>query len=111
MIGVRIPNSAQERQVAAAGETPITTVAVRSQEGNAPVTSFAEAMEIVQAGIKAIGGAPWCAVEGEILYQDTSTVVEILGEDGNYRINRLGAIPEEEIRACIEAVMAAQRKG
>lgn len=106
-IGIRIPNSAEERQVAEAGRTPITTVAVRDLASNDPVTSFTKAFEIVQAGMERIGGAPWCAIEGEILYPDTSSVVEIIGEDGSCRWIRDGAIPEPDIRACIADAMAA----
>lgn len=110
-IGVRIPNSAEEWQVAEAGRTPITTVAVRDLASNDPVTSFTRAVEIVQAGMKAIGGAPWCAIEGEIRYSDTSSVVEIIGEDGSCRWIRDGAIPESEIRACIADTVAALQEG
>jgi tRNA A37 threonylcarbamoyladenosine synthetase subunit TsaC/SUA5/YrdC len=84
-IGVRIPNSAEERQVAGVGKSPITTVPVldRSVEGQPRVvTSFTQALGIIQERIEAIGGPPWCAIEGEILYTQTSTVVEVLGEDG-----------------------------
>jgi len=101
-IGVRIPNSVEERQVAGATGNPVTTVAVRNLTSEAPVTSFAEAVDIVRAGIATIGGAPWCAIEGEIRYQRHSTVVEVLGDDGDYRLIRPGSIPEEEIRDCIE---------
>lgn len=100
-LGVRIPNSTEERQVAEAGRTPVTTVAVRNLTDNTGVTSFDEALEIVQAGIGAIGGAPWCAVEGEIRYDLTSTVIEVLGEDGNYRLIRKGPIAEDELKSCI----------
>lgn len=104
-IGVRISSSVEERQVAGVGASPVTTVPPRNLKTNEAVTSFAEAVEIVQAGIGRIRGEPpWCAIEGEIQYQRTSTVVEVLGEDGSYRLIREGAIPEEEIRDCIEAI-------
>lgn len=107
-IGIRIPNSAEERQVAEARRTPITTVAVWNASKH-PVTSFTEAVEIVQAGMERIGGAPWCAIEGEIRYADVSSVVEVIGEDGNYRLIRDRAIPGSEIQACIgNAVVALQ---
>lgn len=104
-IGVRIPNSAIERQVAGVGRSPITTVPVRrlSEEKPPPVTSFKEAVGIMQERTEEIGVALWCAIEGEeIRYHRTSTVVEVLGEGGSYRIRRPGAIPEEQIQACIE---------
>jgi len=107
-IGVRIPNSAEERQVAGVGKSPITTVPVldRSVEGQPRVvTSFAQALGIIQERIEAIGGLPWCAIEGEILYTQTSTVVEVLGEDGTWRILRTGAIPAPDIEACVAGLM------
>ena len=106
-IGVRITNSAVERQVAGVGRSPITTVPVRrlAAEGKPPVTSFDEAVGIIRQRIEETGGGLWCAIEGEeIPYQSTSTVVEVLGEGVSYTIRRPGAIPEEEIRACIEQV-------
>lgn len=101
-MGVRIPHSAVERQVAGVGPDPVTTVAVRDLDTDDPITSFAAAFDIVQAGIVALGGAPWCAIEGEIRYPDTSTVVEVLGDDGGFGLIRRGAIPVEEIQACID---------
>jgi tRNA A37 threonylcarbamoyladenosine synthetase subunit TsaC/SUA5/YrdC len=101
-IGARIPNSAEERQVAGVGPDPVTTVAVRDLDSNDAVTSFAMAFRIVQDGISKIGGAPWCAIEGEIRYPDTSTVVEVLSDDASFRLVRPGAIPVADIRACID---------
>lgn len=103
-IGVRIPNSAEERQVANLGASVITTVPVRNLkiESKPPVTSFAEALDSIRDRNGAFGGAPWCAVEGELQYQRMSTVVEVLGRGWSYVIRRPGAIPEEAIRACIE---------
>lgn len=113
-IGVRIPNSTEERQVAGVGASPVTTVPVRYQnvEKRPPVTSFSDALGIFAERIAAIGGAPWCAIEGMIQDQLTSTVVEILGEKGSYAIKRPGAIPETDIQACAEGGdEAAERPG
>jgi L-threonylcarbamoyladenylate synthase len=102
-IGVRIPNSVEERDVAAAAAGPVTTVAVRrSPQDPSLITTLDEAISIVAAGIARIGGATWCAIEGQIRYQQHSTVVEVLGEDGSYRLVREGSIPEAEIQACLE---------
>ena len=101
-IGVRIPNSLEEQQVAGATEHPVTTVAVRNPASKAPVTLFAEAVELVRDGVAATGWAPWCAIEGRIHYARHSTVVEVLGEEGDYRLIRLGALPEATIRDCID---------
>ncbi len=103
-IGVRIPNSAEERQVAGVGESPITTVPVldRPVEDKRPVvTSFAQALGLIRERTDAIGNPPWCAIEGEIRYTQTSTVVEVLGESGVWKILRPGAIPPEDIDACV----------
>lgn len=102
-IGVRITGSIEERQVAGMGqEYPVTTVPPRNIS-SAAVTSFAEAFEIVRAGIERIGSPLWCAIEGdEIPHGQTSTVVEVLGEEGNYQIRRAGPIQEKNIRDCIE---------
>jgi len=102
-IGVRIPNSAEERQVAGVGASPITTVPVQyvRVDPRCPVTSFPDALAIFAERVAAIEGTPpWCAIEGTIQYQLTSTVVEILGESGSYKIKRQGAIPDAEIEAC-----------
>jgi len=102
-MGVRIPNSTEERQVAGVGANVVTTVPVRSlQADRKPVTSFDEAMASIRDRIEAFDGAPWCAIEGELRYQTTSTVVEVLGRSGSYTIRRQGVIPAEEIRACIQ---------
>jgi tRNA A37 threonylcarbamoyladenosine synthetase subunit TsaC/SUA5/YrdC len=104
-IGVRIPDSAEERQVAGAGKSPVTTVPVQyvTDDGRSPVTSFTDALAIFAKRIAAIDAAPtWCAIEGTIHYSITSTVVEILGESGSYKIKRVGAIPEADIHACAE---------
>lgn len=103
-IGTRVPNSAEERRVARVGLSPITTVPVRDlrAKGRPPVTSFAAAAGIIRDRAAAFEGVPWCAIEGELRYQRTSTVVEVLGSGGSYTIRRQGAIPEEEIRACVE---------
>jgi L-threonylcarbamoyladenylate synthase len=98
-IGVRIPDSLEERQVAGLTEHPVTTVAVR--KGDEPVTSFAEALDIVRERVAATSWTPWCAVEGRIKYQGHSTVVEVLGDAGDFRVVRSGEIPEAAIRDCI----------
>jgi len=111
-LGVRIPNSTEERQVAEAGRIPVTTVAVRD-DSDAGVTSFAKAMEIVQAGVARIGGAQWCAIEGEIDSSGlTSTVIEILDDDGNHGMIRgNGPISPDDLRACIAELLQEAAEG
>lgn len=103
-IGVRVPDSVVERQVAGVGSSAITTVPVRDlrASGKPPVTGFEDAVSIIRDRAGAFGGAPWCAIEGEWRHPRTSTVVEILGDGASYALRRQGAIPAEDIRACIE---------
>jgi tRNA A37 threonylcarbamoyladenosine synthetase subunit TsaC/SUA5/YrdC len=104
-IGVRITDSAEERQVAGVGASPVTTVPVQyvKPDGRSPVTSFEDALTIFGERIAAIGGgALWCAIEGTIQYSRGSTVVEMLGESGSYEIKRSGVIPDRDIHACAE---------
>lgn len=103
-IGVRITDSAVERQVAGAGRSPVTTVPVRrlAAEGKPAVTSFGEAVDIIRQRTEDIGGALWCAIEGEIRYSHTSTVVEVLGEGGNYTFRREAGPFLAEIRAYLD---------
>lgn len=102
-IGVRIPDSAEERQVAGIGSSVITTVPVRDLEAadKPPVRSFAAAVSVIADRMPAFGAAPWCAVEGELRYGQTSTVVEVLGRGRSYRIKREGTISRAEIQACV----------
>lgn len=102
-IGVRITESAVERQVAGVGQSPITTVPVRRLTAEGPrkpvVTSFSEAVGIIRERTEEIGDVLWCAIEGEIRYSHASTVVEVLGEGGNYTFRREDGPFLEEIRA------------
>jgi tRNA A37 threonylcarbamoyladenosine synthetase subunit TsaC/SUA5/YrdC len=99
-IGVRIPDSAEERQVAGIGRSVITTVPVRNLKitGKRPVTSFDEALVSIAERSGTFEGAEWCAVEGDLRYQRTSTVVEVLGTGARCTIRRQGAISEQAIR-------------
>ena len=65
------------------------------------VTSFDEAVGIIRQRTEMMGGALWCAIEGEIRYSRTSTVVEVLGDSGSYAVRREGAIPL--LREVVEA--------
>jgi L-threonylcarbamoyladenylate synthase len=103
-IGVRIPQSVEERQVAGLGTSVITTVPVRNLEAprKPPVSSFAAAVASIKDRISAFEGVPWCAIEGEFRYTSMSTVVEVLGRGRSYTIKRPGVISPEEIRACVD---------
>jgi L-threonylcarbamoyladenylate synthase len=104
-IGVRIPNSVEERQVAGLGSSVITTVPVRylTLPKKPAVKSFADAAATIGDRIAAFDGAPWYAIEGEIRYSNTSTVVEVLGRGRSYSVKREGPdISRDDVRACIE---------
>lgn len=106
-IGVRIPNSAEERQVAGVGSSPITTVPVLGEpvDGERPVvTSFDEAVRLIKQRTEEVGSPRWCAIEGEFRYSKRSTVVEVLGESGTHNILRKGFISPEDIHACVAGV-------
>jgi tRNA A37 threonylcarbamoyladenosine synthetase subunit TsaC/SUA5/YrdC len=66
------------------------------------LTSFTAALASIRDRIDAFDGAPWCAIEGEWQSRARSTVVEILGRGGSWKVLRRGAISEAEIQACLE---------
>jgi L-threonylcarbamoyladenylate synthase len=92
-IGVRIPDSAVERDVAACTPYPITTAAVRDPAG-AIVQSFAEAVEILDsASLERTG---WYAIEGTDRFRSKhSTVVRVSGP--TVELLRSGDIPFADI--------------
>jgi L-threonylcarbamoyladenylate synthase len=100
-IGVRIPDSIVEREVASCGNFPITTAAVREGRDGPAVCEFERALSIVSAGMESMPGVPWCAIEGgEIKYPAHSTVVEV-SRSGGLREIRPGAIPFEDLEASV----------
>lgn len=106
-IGVRIPDSIAERDIAAATGFPISTVAVRSQDADkVALTSYDAALEVVEAGVRAIGGTRWCVVEGRGFYKAHSTVAHV-SPDGTVRRIRDGDITYDEIRDFVAGVGAA----
>jgi L-threonylcarbamoyladenylate synthase len=101
-IGVRIPDSKIEREVARSCNAPITTVAVRDANG-AVVQDFNKALAIVSAGMERVGFANWAAVEGDLFLAMHSTVVRIVNpQTGAYKIERPGSISETEIANCLQ---------
>ena len=115
-IGVRIPNSAEEWQVAGAGEND------SAGESRSPRWRYGtreqRACHLVHSGRRdraggheAIGGARWCAIEGEIRYRILPALSRSSGKTGVTGSIRHGAIPEEEIRACIADTVAALQEG
>jgi L-threonylcarbamoyladenylate synthase len=109
-IGVRLPDSVVERQLAAAVRSPITTVAVRVPPDGPGVTSFATALDRVRTGAGRVGDPPWCAIEGTAFQDRLSTVVLVSADSAELRLRRPGAIDFAEIEA-VAREAAAQAGG
>jgi len=102
-IGVRIPDSIVERDVAAAVGYPISTVPVRDLKSGLSeppvITSYSQAMDVIQERIGMIGNRRWCAIEGgDFQYPTNSTVVRVT-DDGGIEIRRRGPIDPDDIAA------------
>lgn len=104
-IGVRIPDSIIERDVAACTEFPITTVAVRTEGYKDIIQDFRDALQVVGSGIDAIGGTEWCAIEGQEFYALNSTIIRVPGHNSAVDKVRDGDIPFPEIEAHIRNLM------
>lgn len=98
-IGVRIPDSIVERQVAGCTRYLITTVAVRNPKDHEVVQDFDCAMEIVGKGMERIGNPGWGAIEGDVFYAKHSTVVYIAESSREVKLIREGHIPFADIEA------------
>jgi len=97
-IGVRIPDSWIERDVAACTQFPLMSVAVRDQETGEAIQDFERACELVGSRMERLGQWGWGAIEGDGFYASHSTVVRV---GGSFRVSliRRGDIPFEEILA------------
>ncbi len=105
-IGVRIPDSSIEREVAGCvNYLPVTTVAVRDEQGNI-VQDFTTALEIVSKGMKAIGFTNWAAIEGDTFLQYHSTVIRVNHTTHEWNIEREGMISEEQVSAALDEVVS-----
>lgn len=105
-IGVRIPDSTIERDVAACTNFPITTVAVRKPHGGDAITSFEPALEIIRKGMRNSGSTGWCAIEDRMVYDHHSTVVQVLEHEG-VKLLREGYVPFSEIESAIRSLPAS----
>ncbi len=95
-IGVRIPDSSVERDVAACTPYPITTAAVRDAAG-AIVQSFSQAVEILDTASDGLEHAGWYAIEGTDRFRSKhSTVVRVSGPA--VELLRQGDIPFTDIK-------------
>lgn len=95
-IGVRIPDSPIEREVASCTDHPVTTVAVRDREGK-PIRSFEQALEQVETATRLVSTPGWCAIQGDddMFFGNHSTVVRVSGD--TVRDMRNGDLPFDEI--------------
>jgi len=105
-IGVRIPDSIVERQVAACTSYLTTTAAVRNPKDGRIVQNFEEAVEIVTSGIPRIGNPSWIAVEGSGFYGKHSTVVHVNYNPEGLRLIREGEIPFEKVKGVMDTLPA-----
>lgn len=91
-IGVRIPDSRIERDIAGCTEHLLMTVAVRDPETDEAIQNFDDACEIVKTGIGDLKELGWDAIEGNKFYSSHSTVVRMGGVNG-VQLIREGDIP------------------
>jgi L-threonylcarbamoyladenylate synthase len=106
-VGVRIPDSIVERDVAATAGYPITTVAIRGLDTGTALTSFDAALEVVTSRVDYIGGAPWCVVEGGGFYKANSSVV-IIRDARPHLLKRRGDLDKARIEEVVGPVIEEQ---
>jgi L-threonylcarbamoyladenylate synthase len=102
-VGVRIPDSSIERDVAASTQYPLMSVAVRDLKTGEAIQDFKQALEVVGLGIERLGGAGWAAIEGDIFHGRHSTVVRVGGVD-KVELLREGDTSFEEILGAINGM-------
>jgi L-threonylcarbamoyladenylate synthase len=96
-IGVRIPDSRVERDVAGCTQYQLMTVAVRDFETGEAIQDFGRAIDIVKLGIVKHGSCGWAAIEGNNFYASHSTVVRVGGSE-KVELLREGDTPFADIR-------------
>ncbi|MEM7187518.1 MAG: hypothetical protein AAF466_12750, partial [Bacteroidota bacterium] len=99
-VGVRIPDSTIEREVAGCTRFPITTVAIRDSEGKI-IQDFEQAIEVVRQGTKKLNRPiAFGSIEGDKFLDSHSTVVSVF--DRKLSLIRQGQTPFEQIKAVFE---------
>lgn len=98
-VGVRIPDSLIEREVANCTKYPVTTVAVRDPRSGDIVQDLDNAIEIVSRGMNKIGDHEWGAIEGREFYAKHSTVVRVTSGAQQLELIREGDIPFDDIKS------------
>lgn len=103
-IGVRVPDSIIEREIAGYTRYPITTVAIRDHKQNV-IQDFEEAIETVKKGIGRLGHqVQWAAIEGQQDFSQHSTVVRYDEQSKEVTLLREGEIPFVEIKSALEGL-------
>ena len=102
-IGIRIPDSIVEREVAACTKFPITTVAIRDKDGHI-VQNFEQAIDIVSMGAKVIPNFHWAAIEGAQFFHKNSSVVRVNEKTRQIEMIRDGEISRENIIAASKKI-------
>jgi L-threonylcarbamoyladenylate synthase len=97
-IGVRIPDSIVERDVASCTNYVNTTVAVRYPKDGTIVQNFEQAIEIISNRIELLGNTPWAAIEGGNFCCNHSTVVQVTDDVEKIKLIREGDIPFDVIK-------------
>ena len=109
-IGVRIPDSNIEREIAGCSNFPITTVAIRDKQKNI-VKDFEEAVKIVSEGINCTDSTiNWAAIEWSMFYNKQSTVVRVNENSKQIQLLRSGNIPFEDIVLISNYIPISMRK-
>jgi L-threonylcarbamoyladenylate synthase len=107
-IGVRIPDTRIERDIAGCTQYQLMTIAVRDLDTREPVRDFKRALEIVNLGIEKIGDVGWAAVEGSDRFHALhSTVVRVGGSD-EVKLLREGDIPFTDIQKLARLSLATR---
>ena len=90
-IGVRLPDSFIEREIAGSTQFPLMSVAIRDSVTGEPIQDFQKAIQKVKHGIEKLGGAGWLAIEGEHFYALHSTIIR------SSELNRVELLREGDI--------------
>jgi L-threonylcarbamoyladenylate synthase len=104
-VGVRIPDSIVERDVAACTEFPVTTVAVRTEGYKDIIQDFGQALQVFRSGMDLIERTEWCALEALDFYAHNSTIIRVPGQNSPADNVRDGDIPFTEIEAHIRRLL------
>ena len=104
-VGVRIPDSAIERDIAASTQYQLMTIAVRDPEKNGEaIQDFNRAQKVVALGIERLGGATWAAIENPTKFHALHSTVVRVDDVGKVTLLRPGDTSFDEILDAINNV-------